>query len=739
MLLVLGVLYWILGSDNDAIILFSAYIPITAIDVALNIQSSKALKALQGTLTLRSKTYRDGEIKEIPIHHLVPSDIIVLEEGQSLPADGIVLESSNLRISEAALTGESLPLDKKVNDLFFAGTTPLSGQGIGKIIKTGTKTKFGMIGKLLDETKASKSPLRKKIDRLVKIIFTIAMIVSAILFLIEWKHSGELIPSLILSLTLGMSAIPEEFPIVFTLYLSLGAWRLSKKNVLVKSLPSVEALGGVDIICTDKTGTLTEGSFELEEFKITNTSISESEARKFAVMACEVVAIDAMEKPIIEKFGEKTELHSKWDLILDNPFNIDTKTMSHVWKEKNGPEKIIAMKGAFEGVIKHCNSNQLEQASLVELNNTFTSQGKRVLALAAGKDEKGPLSFIGLLVYSDPIRPGVKDAIQKCQEAGIIIKIITGDHLLTAHSIADQVGLKHATDELFTGEMIHKMNSDDKKTAFIKGSIFARFSPELKHEMVKALKETGSVVAMTGDGINDGPALRLADIGISMGKSATDFARSAAQMVLIKNDFIGIVEAIFEGRKLFSNLQKSFSYLISFHTPVILLTLIPTILKWPAILMPTHIILLELIVHPVSAFTFENLSKSTKTKSSKKTILDRNQLLWSLLSGTLVSVISIIVFRSQMATSVDELRTMAFSIVVFGNLFFIVAECFPHFRLRFFFTALFIILFAASTTGFEPITDLLHFKQIKSTQLMICFLIASLGAISIFKPNQEKT
>jgi len=304
MFLILGILYWILGDRTNAFILFGAYIPVTAVDVLLNIRSSKALKALRGTLSVHAKVYRDDVICDVPINQLVPRDVMVFEEGQTLPADGKIIEATHLHVSEAALTGESLPIEKKPDDEFYAGTIVLSGQALGAIEKTGKNTRYGNIGELLRETIETVSPLRKKIDRLFRTVFLIALGLAGILFMVEWSRNHEIIPSLIVAFTLGMSAIPEEFPLVFTLYLSLGAWRLSKKRVLVKSLPSVEALGGVDVICTDKTGTLTLGSFELEETQRWNEKLNERDFWMTALMACEIHPVDPIETPILKKGGD---------------------------------------------------------------------------------------------------------------------------------------------------------------------------------------------------------------------------------------------------------------------------------------------------------------------------------------------------------------------------------------------------------------------------------------------------
>jgi Ca2+-transporting ATPase len=745
MLLSLSGLYWFLGDKTDAVILFIAFFPVTAVDVILGIQSGKALKALKGTLTLNAKILRAGVIQEIPIRNIVPDDIIIFEEGQTLPADGLIIEAENLTITEAALTGESIPITKKIDESFFGGTTILTGRGLGRVQQTGQRSKFGAIEILMGDTVETTSPLRKTVDRLVKIVVGIAFVFAILLFVLQWSTTHQFIPSLIIALTLGMAAVPEEFPLVFTLYLSLGAWRLSKRKVLVKSLPSVEALGGVDVICTDKTGTLTEGVFQLEELRKIDAFLSEENIWQFALMACEVIAVDSMEIPIVEKGKTFKNTLANWELLHDYSFDLKSKTMAHVWKNTKTSEMMIAMKGAAEGVLAHCALDAQAKASIDKTLETLSSQGKRILGLAGKKilstgnrlEDEANLNFIGFLVFSDPVRPSVKQAIQDCQDAGIQIKMLTGDHLLTAHSIADQIGLEHSHKFLFTGEILSKMNLAERSKAYLDGAVFARVTPEQKYEMVKALQAQGKIVAMTGDGINDAPALRLADIGISMGKTATDVARSTAKMVLLENDFSGIVAAVFEGRKIFSNLRRSFSYLIAFHIPVILLALIPPFLKWPSILLPVHIILLELVVHPISAFTFENIESKEAEKNNQRSLMSKTQLIRTSLSGILLSLTSILIFKNNASASVDQARSIAFSMVLIGNIFFVFSETFPILNRRFYMTAAALFMLTILLTMTKVLSSYLHFEPITGLQFVSVVCLSAIATCPGFLKGKK--
>ncbi|MFM8270195.1 MAG: cation-translocating P-type ATPase, partial [Pseudomonadota bacterium] len=460
MLLSLAILYLAIGYKTDAFILFCAYIPVTGVDVLLQIRAQKALKALSANILNVVKVVRDGEIQEIPTENLVVGDAILFEEGQSLPADGTIIEAQNLKINEAALTGESIPVDKTVGAPFWGGTVPLQGRGIGIIESTGRNTRFGKIASLLEKTEAETSPLQKKVNHLIHRFLWVALLLAGLLFVIEfWRENGW-IHSLIVSATFGMSAIPEEFPLVFTLYLSLGAWRLSRHGVLVKSLPSVEALGSVDVICTDKTGTLTEGRFQLESITPLG-SVPHELLWKAALMACEINVVDSMEQAIFEKGSSYRSLLDGWHLAFDYPFESSGKHMSHVWKNPLGMS-FIAMKGAIEGVLEHCRVNQTELEQISSLTEALTQQGKRLLALAYREGEcvgqrdsdERELIFLGLLIFNDPTRPSAKEAVLACQKAGIEIKMLTGDHPGTAHAVADEIGMDHDHQLLFTGDQL---------------------------------------------------------------------------------------------------------------------------------------------------------------------------------------------------------------------------------------------------------------------------------------------
>ena len=686
MLLILSIIYWLLGERKDSVILILAYIHIVGVDVLLELRSQKALNSLKRTLKSTCHVLRDSLIVSIPTRHLVPGDLLIFEEGQTLPADGIILEAANLTIDESSLTGESIPVEKNIGEIALSGTSILTGTGIVEIQKTGLSSQMGSIAKVLNEFNSVPSPLLRSVNRIVKYAFLVALGIAVLVFISGMLKSRGFAPSLISSLTLAMAAIPEEFPLVFTLYLSLAAYRLSKKGVLVKSLPAVEGLGRVDIICTDKTGTITEGKFRLEKILKQNgeSSLTEDEITAL-LLSCELKAVDAMESSIYEWVTTSEgvtfieTLHKDWTLKFDNQFDTKQKYMSHVWQKLVNDTQMIAMKGAIEGVLNHCELSLVEKNSILALANQEAESGRRLLGLAMkfGKftgqrlsDEKS-LKFIGILSFTDPIRPSVAEAIKLCGEQGIKIKMLTGDHLLTAHSIADKINLPHEHDELFTGPELEAMSPEKRAFAFQKGSIFARLKPEQKLQLVGALKANGSIVAMTGDGINDAPALKLADIGISMGERATDVARSTAQLILLKNDFGGIVASILEGRKVLRSLSQSFGYLIAFHIPIIGLALYQAFFLESSILLPIHIVLMELIVHPVSAYVFNEPGAGSEKR--QKEFITKNAIIWSSIRGSLLMILSILLFYFSPG-SIELRRSFAVLILVTGNIGLLLSE-----------------------------------------------------------------
>jgi Ca2+-transporting ATPase len=740
MLLGLAVLYRLMGEVTDSWMILFAWFPITAVDVALGIRANRALRTLRSTLQARAKVLREGQVVEISTRKIVPGDWLVFEEGQVLPADGVVMESHLLTVSEAALTGESLPIEKERGSRFFAGTTVLHGRGLGCVDRMGRHTRFGGIAELLEKSQLrgsrfNQSPLQRIVRKLILRIFFLAGVLTLLLFGLLIYRGEPFIESLVQALTFAMSAIPEEFAIVFALYLSLGAYRLSRHGILVKSLPTVETLGRVDVICSDKTGTLTEGRFEVGEKISWHGALSGHEFDLIARLACEKDPVDVMEQAIELKISDSKEILSEWELVYDYPFDPKGKYMSHVWSNRVQPRQLIAMKGSVEGVLDHCDAFE-EKAGILKQAESLAAQGKRVLGLATREgtftgsrteDEKG-LKFIGFLSFSDPVRVSAKVAVLECRRMGIQMKLVTGDHPATARSVAREIGLIHGESEVHTGNHLQQMDEKARKRAYLTGTVFARVLPEQKYEMVQCLQERGLRVAMMGDGINDAPALRSADIGISMGLGATDVARSSAGMILLRNDFGGIVHAVFEGRRIFANLKKSFSYLISFHIPVMVLAIVPAMLGWGAFLLPVHIVLLELMVHPVSAFSFENLPATGKASISDGFINFR-EAIGAVLTGLCLSLLALWRFYSRSDQGVEAARSSGLMVLLLGNVFLVFMEIGDLRSLRAWLSGVFLFGISWVLMSSELVGRWFHLISLTRSEVWICFLLGAVACL----------
>jgi Ca2+-transporting ATPase len=629
LLLIAGGTYVALGDRIDATIVLAAIAPIALVTIVLEARSERALDRLKSLTAPVVQVWRDAALRTIPAEEVVPGDTLLVQEGDIVAADGMLTSGTQLMTDESTLTGESQPVEKTaqsgdahVNTL-LAGTTILSGRGSMRVQATGAATQYGRIGTLVATLKQSPTPLERAIRRLVLQLGALALLFCLGVALMEWWHGAGWAAAIIAGVSLAIAAIPEEFPMVYTLYLSLGAWRLTRGKALVRRLASVETLGSVTVICADKTGTLTLGQMELaggttadgETFRVGDPlSASAHTLIAAAVSACEPTPFDPLEQAILRMANgariDVEAIHSG-TLVRDYPFDAAQKYMSHVWRGGDG-NTYIAAKGALEGVLAKCGA---DAAAAQAANERMASQGVRVIAVATGTLPDGSvnrgadeshLRFVGLLGFSDPLRPGVSEALEQCRQAGVRVVMITGDHPVTAHAVADSLGLPHEHGHhMATGDDIDRLDDAAFSQLVRTVAIFARTRPEQKYRIVRALRAQGEVVAMTGDGINDAPALREADIGVALAQRGTEVAREAATLVLLDDDFGTIVNAIRQGRQIYDNLQKAFSYLIAFHVPLLSTALIIPFLGAPLLLLPVHLIWLELIVHPTASLVFE--------------------------------------------------------------------------------------------------------------------------------------
>jgi Ca2+-transporting ATPase len=625
LLLVAAPTYLALRDYVSAAVVLAALVPVTAVTVVLETRAERALAELNRRAALTARVWRDGELLTLAAASLVPGDRVELREGDIVPADGRLTDALQIAIDEAALTGEAQPVAKdpvQAPDV-FAGTNVVSGSGSFEVTSTGLRTRYGKVGELLGATREAPTRLQRLVRRLVLGLGVAAAALSLVVAGIELVRGKGWEAAVIAGVSLGIATVPEEIPIVYTLYLALGARRLARERTLVRRLSGVETLGSTTVIGADKTGTLTLGKIDVgatitadgEHHEGGDASAKTRELLRAAVLASEPEPFDPLEQAIV-RFAERSgvparELHHG-ELVRDYAFDPADRYLSHVWR--HGAELRIFAKGAPEGILDRCNASPDTRARAVRANQELGDAGMRVIGVAAGAlpvlgadraaDEQH-LEYLGLIASRDPLRPGVAEALAECGAAGIRIVMITGDHPVTAHAVAESLGLPHEDTRIAVGEELDAADDAGVRRLARECNIFARIRPEQKHSLVRALKADGQVVAMTGDGINDAPALREADIGVAMGQRGTEVAREAGMLVLLDDNFATIVTAVREGRRIFGNLQRAFAYLVSFHIPLVLAALLIPLTGQPLLLLPTMLILLQIVVHPTVSLVFE--------------------------------------------------------------------------------------------------------------------------------------
>jgi Ca2+-transporting ATPase len=633
LLLLAAPTYLLIGETTDAVVAFVALGPIAAVGWLLESRAERTLDRLRQLTAPTARVIRDGTDQSVPVEALVVGDLVLIHEGDVVPADAAVVELSQLLVDESALTGESLPASKQVatgdESMVWAGTTVLSGRGLVRVTAAGTATRYGRIGVLVAATRTPLTPLQRGLARLVRALAVLAAVFCVAVIAAELLHGDGWGDAVIAGVSLAIAAIPEEFSMIYTLYLALGAWRLAQHGALVRRLPSVETLGSTTVICTDKTGTLTHGRLAVAGIwtasgprgdggTLTDVEVQLLEA---AVLACEPEPYDPLDVAIVDyarRHGIDGAALHRGRLERDWPFDPSDKYLTHVWTTDpcNG-RPYAAAKGSVEGIVAHSAAAAELVADALAANHAYSSEGMRVIAVAAGpaprsatrrSDDETELRMLGLVAFSDPVRDGVAEALGECAAAGIRVVMVTGDHPATAHAVAEGLGLPHeaaGSDLIATGDDLDAADGDGVEDLVANANVFARTRPEQKHQLVGALRRRGEVVAMTGDGINDAPALREADICVAMGQRGTAVAREAASLVLLDDNFATIVAAVRDGRRIFDNLTRAFAYLIAFHPPLLLGAVVIPLLGKPLFLLPIHLVVLELLLHPVVSLVFQ--------------------------------------------------------------------------------------------------------------------------------------
>ncbi|HZW58530.1 MAG TPA: cation-transporting P-type ATPase [Nitrososphaerales archaeon] len=714
LLAVAGVIYLLLGDTLDAIVVLVAILPIGLIDVVIDVRKERALEQLEKMGEPRAFVVRNEVRVTVNPERLVPGDRLLVEEGQIVMADSAIVESSDLHVDESSLTGESVPVEKSKTESnsenifgnvgsIFAGTRVLSGRATCLVVRTGSQTYYGKIGGSLASTTRVRTKLQKDIDWVVRTFGIAALALSLALIFLEILLGQSFSNAILGGVSLAIAAIPEELPVVFTLFLSLGILELARSDALVKKLPAVEALGNVNVICTDKTGTLTTGRMAVKEVFANELHYSieaflRAEESKvfflYAMMACEERPFDYMEKAIYEvgeKCGAPSEIKS-WKLVREYAFDPKEKYMSHVWESLESGKIVISAKGAMEAILPRCLLSGERRSLILAANEKMGESGVRVLALAyryldnlskSREESEREMTSAGLIGFLDPLREGIPSSVQEAQSAGIRVIMLTGDHKTTAHAIAHAAGLEHNI--VISGDEIDAMDESRFGEALRECNVFCRVLPEQKLRIVETLQKTGNSVAVTGDGINDSPALKRADIGIAMGLRGTDVAKEASSLVLLDDNFNTIVKAVRNGRKIYDNIQSAFRYLVAFHLPIFLSALIIPILGLPLLLVPVDIVVLELVLHPVVSIVFERqkaepgiMKRKPRTKTDK--ILDGRQFARLAAIGFLIFILSTLLYFWGVSRGLDErsARGLGLTMMIMGQLAIIPTELTPQ-------------------------------------------------------------
>ena len=759
LLFVASSIYFISGEIDDGIFLGGAIILIAAISLFQESRSRNALDKLKEYSQPISKVIRDGKVEEIKSEEIVIGDFLMVEEGTTIAADGNIVHSNDFSVNEAILTGESLSVYKNgssESSSIFKGTTVTSGLAIAKVDAIGNDTELGKIGKSLETIKDEKTPLEIKINNFVK-----KMVISgAIVFLIVWAlnyfKTFDILDSLLKALTLAMSILPEEIPVAFTTFMALGAWRLMKKGIVVKQMKTGETLGSATVICVDKTGTITINKMSLTRLfvpslkKISivekNLNPEEKELVKLAMWASEPIPFDGMEKELHEAYSKLFSKDERPDykMIHEYPLEGTPPMMTHIFENESG-KRIIATKGAPEAIMNVCGLTETEKQEINTAFNTMATEGFRVLGVGEANFEGNDFpktqqeiqfEFKGLVAFHDPPKKNIQGVFEDFYAAGISVKIITGDNAETTTAIAKQVGFK-GSEKSVSGKELMKLTDSELKKTVLNTNVFTRMFPEAKLKIINALKAENEIVAMTGDGVNDGPALKAAHIGIAMGKRGTEIAKQAASLILLEDDLSKMVDAVAMGRKIYSNLKKAIQYIISIHIPIILTVFIPLALGWvyPAIFSPVHVIFMELIMGPTCSIIYENepMEKNAMLKPPRPftlTFFKWKELVTSIIQGLAITAGALFIYQYAVNQGFNETitRTMVFTVLIAANIFLTLVN--RSFYYSIFFTTmkyknnlvLLIISFTVFLTGLliylPPLANFFQFEKLNSMQLI---------------------
>jgi Ca2+-transporting ATPase len=712
LLVAAGSLYLVMGQLGDALMLLGFVFVVMGITVIQERRTERALEALRDLSSPRALVVRAGRRQHIAGREVVRGDVLLIAEGDRVPADAILRRSSNVGVDEALLTGESVAVRKTASvdaqvlqrpggdDLpsLFAGTLVTCGQAVAEVIATGSRTELGKIGKALQRIRIEATPLQKETGRIVRTLAILGLATCAVVVVAysltrggSWRVWKE---GLLDGISMAMAILPEEFPVVLTVFLALGAWRISRSHVLTRRMPAIETLGAATVLCVDKTGTLTQNQMTLKCLATETEKLELDETIKrlperfgsllqTAVLASKPDPFDPMERALhgaSRRLVVRDEhVNRDWSMTREYPLTARLLAVTHAWQLSPGSAVVIASKGAPEAIAELCHLSAERRSRIEKAVKDLASQGLRVLGIARGEVVAGQLpsehrllvpDFMGLVAFEDPLRATVPAAVAECRTAGIRVVMITGDYPETARSIARQAGLSNK-EPVITGQELDTISDADLAHRIRDTQIFARVVPEQKLRIVTALKANGEIVAMTGDGVNDVPALKAAHIGIAMGGRGTDVAREAAALVLLDDDFSSIVSAIKLGRRIYDNIKKAVTFILAVHVPIAGLSIAPIFFpSWPLLLMPVHIVFLELIIDPSCSIIFEAEEAEADVmqrppRSPAERLFSRKTVSVALSQGLSVLTVCLgIVFLAQPSHGADAARALSFATLV---------------------------------------------------------------------------
>lgn len=692
LLLIATTVYFLLGAPKDGAIMLVFVGFVASITFIQEWKTEKTMNALKDLTSPKVNTLRDGKNILIKSTELVPGDVVFLSEGERIPADCIVLEPSNFSVDESILTGESeyvmkvsttqseKSTDYWKKDILYAGTLCVFGKCTAIVKFTGINTEYGKIGKAISEAKDEPTPLQKKVSILVKNIAIAGVILCISVMVASYFYSFDILNSILSGISLAMAIIPEEFPVVLTVFLSMGAYRLAKNNTLMRKISAVETLGSATVLCVDKTGTITQNKMKVKSIYsdggiFNNEDLKNQELSDLMVLSCEKDPYDPMEKAILEAANlSQLETVYKYDLSKKIAFDSKTKRMANIYIKDN--KYYVAVKGSAETVLGLCN---LDKQTMDEINieiDKMASNGLRVLALADCTSEEVyedlecyELTFKGLVGLQDPPKEGVEEAIKLCKKAGIRVVMITGDYSKTAMAIGEEIGLKF-TDKVIVGNEIDSLSENELCEVVKSCDVFSRVIPEQKMKIVKALKKNGEIVAMTGDGVNDAPALKSADIGIAMGQRGTEVAKEAADMILMDDNFTTIVKSVKDGRRVYDNIRKAMVYILIIHIPIAAMAMFAPLFNLPPLLLPMHIMLLELIIDPTCSIVFEGEPAEANIMENpprppQEPLLTRSLTIKVVLQGIIMFLAAFMPFHYMIDLGISSEYARSFSLITF--------------------------------------------------------------------------